>query len=120
MQSLTFVFGATLLAPLVEFAKSSSGHVEPRQGLALGWLGSVVAGLAVVFGTAERGQASYCYGINEGESEWLACSTFAPTMCAWTDHGSPLAAYQYFYSHSSEKNSSNHCRNLDSACVCPP
>ena len=36
MKSLTFVFEATLLAPLVEFATSTSGHVEPRQGLALG------------------------------------------------------------------------------------
>ena len=66
MQSLTFVFEAMLLVPLVEFATSSSGHVEPRQGLALGWLGSVVAGLAVVFGTADRAQADSCYGIAEG------------------------------------------------------
>ena len=41
----------------VKFATSTSGHVEPRQGLALGWLGSVVAGLAVVFGAADRAQA---------------------------------------------------------------
>lgn len=66
MQSLTFIFETTLLAPLMEFATSSSGHVEPRQGLALGWLGSVVAGLAVVFGTADRAQADSCYGIAEG------------------------------------------------------
>ena len=37
MQSLTFFLETSLLAPLVEFATSSSGHVEPRQGLALGW-----------------------------------------------------------------------------------
>ena len=35
MQSLTFILEASLLAPLVEFATSTSGHVEPRQGLAL-------------------------------------------------------------------------------------
>ena len=60
MHSLLFSLEASLLAPLVEFALSSSGHVEPRRGLALGWLGSVVAGLAVVFGTADRVQADYC------------------------------------------------------------
>jgi hypothetical protein len=120
MQFLTFVFGATLLAPLVEFATSSSGHVEPRQGLALGWLGSVVAGLAVVFGTAERGQAGYCYGIDEGESGWAACTTSTPVICDETHNGVPLASYKYYYSHDSDKNSSNHCRNIDTACVCPP
>ena len=67
MQSLTFVLERTLLAPLVEFAMSSSGHVEPRRGLAFGWLGSVVAGLAVVFGTADRAQADSCFGASEGE-----------------------------------------------------
>ena len=69
MQSLTFVLEATLLAPLVEFATSSSG----RQGLALGWLSSVVAGLAVVFGTADRAQADSCHGIPTGWSGWV-CS----------------------------------------------
>ena len=66
MHSLLFSLEASLLAPLIEFALSPSGHVEPRRGLALGWLGSVVAGLAVVFGTADRAQAS-CSGISEGE-----------------------------------------------------
>ena len=60
MHSLIFSFEASLLAPLLEFALSPSGHVEPRRGLALGWLGSVVAGLAVVFGTADRAQADGC------------------------------------------------------------
>ena len=68
MQSLTCVLEASLLAPLVEFATSSSGHVEPRRGLAFGWLGSVVAGLAVMFGTADRAQADSCYGISEGST----------------------------------------------------
>ena len=57
MNSLIFSLESSLLAPLLEFALSPSGHVEPRRGLALGWLGSVVAGLAVVFGTADRAQA---------------------------------------------------------------
>ena len=60
MHSLMFSLEASLLAPLLEFALSPSGHVEPRRGLALGWLGSVVAGLAVVFGTADRAQADGC------------------------------------------------------------
>ena len=60
MNSLLFSLEASLLAPLLEFALSSSGHVEPRRGLALGWLGSVVAGLAVVFGTADQAQAGPC------------------------------------------------------------
>ena len=84
MQSLTFVFEATLLAPLVEFAMSSSGHVEPRQGLALGWLGSVVAGLAVVFGTADRAQAMPCDGIPEDDHRW---EEDCDRPCAWDSHG---------------------------------
>ena len=44
MHSLLFSLESSLLAPLLEFALSPSGHVEPRRGLALGWLGSVVAG----------------------------------------------------------------------------
>lgn len=70
-----------LVAPLVEFATSTSGHVEPREGLALGWLGSVVAGLAVVFSTAERTQAdaASCPG--------SVCRTDLP--CAWNHDGTP-------------------------------
>lgn len=82
MNALTFVLEASLLAPLVEFATSSSGHVEPRQGLAFGWLGSVVAGLAVMFGTADRAQADSCYGIAEGSYGWVP--TYIP--CEWKDH----------------------------------
>ena len=68
MHSLMFSLEASLLAPLLEFALSPSGHVEPRRGLALGWLGSVVAGLAVVFGTADRAQADgSCYGLSAGD-----------------------------------------------------
>ena len=97
MQSLTFVLEATLLAPLVEFATSSSGHVEPRQGLALGWLGSVVAGLAVMFGTAERAQADYCYGIPMGSSGWV--NTCEP--CAWDHNGETLLVWEKRYFHTS-------------------
>ena len=119
MQSLTFILESTLLAPLVEFARSSSGHVEPRQGLALGWLGSVVAGLAVVFGTADRAQAGYCYGIDESDSGWAACTTSTPVICKRTHHGVPLASFKYFYSHD-PNDPDNHCQKLSSACVCPP
>ena len=94
MQSLTFVFEATLLAPLVEFAMSSSGHVEPRQGLALGWLGSVVAGLAVVFGTADRAQADACYGIAEGSYG----ENLTALPCEWEDH-EPVKYWTDFYYH---------------------
>ena len=95
MQSLTFVLEATLLAPLVEFATSSSGHVEPRQGLALGWLGSVVAGLAVVFGTADRAQADSCHGIPEGNFGWV-CSC---DICEWDHNGEARLAWDYLYYH---------------------
>ena len=113
MKSLTFVFEATLLAPLVEFATSTSGHVEPRQGLALGWLGSVVAGLAVMFGAADRAQADSCHGIPNGSSGW-ACSN---SMCAFDHEGNALAAYDYYYNHSKEDG----CQGpADSSCTCPP
>ena len=85
MNLLTSILQAVLLplvAPLVEFATSTSGHVEPREGLALGWLGSVVAGLAVVFSTAERTQAGPCYGIPEGSRGSYTTSD----PCEWRDH----------------------------------
>ena len=110
MQSLTFVLEATLLAPLVEFATSSSGHVEPRQGLALGWLGSVVAGLAVVFGTADRGQADSCYGIPLGSIDWICSSD----VCEWDHAGRPTKAWSYLYAHSV-----NGCTEVTRSCACP-
>ena len=109
MQALTFVLEATLLAPLVEFATSSSGHVEPRQGLALGWLGSVVAGLAVVFGTADRAQADYC-------QEGYACS-HPPVICKTTHWGSPVASYEYFRVH---RPGDEGCEITATFCTCPP
>ena len=114
MQSLTFVLEASLLAPLVEFATSSSGHVEPRQGLALGWLGSVVAGLAVMFGAADRAQAGYCYNISKGDSGWV-CSQ---DICL-TDHdGEPLLTYEYLYAHRKAAGS-NHCAKTGpKSCAC--
>ena len=115
MQSLTFVLEATLLAPLVEFATSSSGHVEPRQGLALGWLGSVVAGLAVMFGTAERAQADDCHGIPMGQSGW-GCSN---DMCDWDHHENAIAAYDKYWNHSS--NPKVGCQEAGpKSCTCPP
>ena len=39
MNFLTLILQSALMAPLVEFATSTSGHVEPHEGLALGWLG---------------------------------------------------------------------------------
>ena len=111
MQSLTFVLEASLLAPLVEFATSSSGHVEPRQGLALGWLGSVVAGLAMVFGTADRAQADYCYGISKGSSG-LVCRTDIP--CAWDHDGTPRGWAKVSYYHHSVLG----CLWIKSSCHC--
>ncbi len=115
MNAFTFVLQSTLLAPLVEFATSTSGHVEPRQGLALGWLGSVVAGLAVVFGSAERTQAGGCYGIPKGGSDWV-CTT-AP--CAWDHDGTVLLTYEYLYAHR-RASGSNHCAKTSSSCSCTP
>ena len=89
MPSLTFVFKA--------LATSLSGHVEPRQGLALGWLGSVVAGLAVVFGTADRTPADPCFGIAEGSSG----SHTTPYPCEWQYH-KPAEYWQDYYLHYSE------------------
>ncbi len=84
MQSLTFVFKA--------LATSASEHIEPRQGLVLmvlRWLGSVVAGLAMVFGTAARTPADPCFGIAEGSSG----SHTTPYPCEWQDHKSA----EYFH-----------------------
>ena len=100
MHFLTFVLQSTLLAPLVEFITSSSGHVEPRQGVALGWLGSVVAGLAVVFSTADRTQADDCHGIADG-ADWV-CSREA---CYWDHNEDPLVAWKYLYAHDAEDGS---------------
>ena len=102
MQSLTFVLEASLLAPLVEFATSSSGHVEPRRGLALGWLGSVVAGLGVMFGTADRAQADSCYGIPEGAGSSKNCSWICKksSPCSFDNKGKPKKWYKAKYCHS--------------------
>ena len=83
-----------LVAPLVEFATSTSGHVEPREGLALGWLGSVVAGLAVVFSTADQTQADSCYGISEGSKGSYTTSD----PCEWRDH-KPFRYWVNYYRH---------------------
>ena len=118
MQSLTFILEASLLAPLVEFATSSSGHVEPRQGLALGWLGSVVAGLAVVFGAADRAQAGYCHGISEGAGtskncDWV-CMKNSP--CVFDHNGNPTGWNRAYWCHSA---SSYGCQQESGyACSC--
>ena len=95
-----------LVAPLVEFATSTSGHVEPREGLALGWLGSVVAGLAVVFGTADQTQADSCHGIAEapGNRDRDSCGwTCSSDTCAYDHNGNPIGWYQKRYCHSEYK-----------------
>ena len=110
MPSLRFVFQALL----VEFAPSSRGHVEPRQGLALGWLGSVVAGLAVVFGTVNETPADPCYGIDVGSygfntTHWI---------CEWKDH-KPAEYWQDYYFHQPRtpgNSGTPSCTYLYSAC----
>ena len=88
MPSLTFVFKA--------LATSLSGHVEPRQGLALGWLGSVVAGLAMVFGTASQTQADPCFGI-AGESHGSHKTT---RPCEWKDHEPAEYWWEHYFHYS--------------------
>lgn len=61
----------TLIAPLHEFLFSPSGAVIPRQGLSLGGVVSVLAGLAVLMGTASKADADYCYGIPENQGGWV-------------------------------------------------
>ena len=95
MYPLIFSLEASLLAPLVEFATSTSGHVEPRRGLALGWLGSVVAGLAVVFGTVDRAQADDCHDIPEDECG-IACTD---VPCKFTHSGRPIRYYNNRFCH---------------------
>ena len=89
MQSLMFVFKA--------LATSASEHIEPRQGLVLRWLGSVVAGLAMVFGTAARTPADTCFGIAEGSSG----SHTTPYPCDWQYH-KPAEYWWEHYFHYSE------------------
>ena len=87
MNSLIFSLEASLLAPLLEFALSPSGHVEPRRGLALGWLGSVVAGLAVVFGTADRAEANPC---TSWQNTGVSCYDCPPDIVGkWYERSCP-------------------------------
>ena len=117
MNALRFVLASPLLAPLVEFATSPSGHVEPRQGLALGWLGSVVAGLAVVLAPAEQAQADSCYGIPIGKSG-MACGR--PTeICAWDRHGNPLLTRKHLYVHDTMDGCKRMKMRAISTCSCP-
>ena len=111
MNFLTLILQSALMAPLVEFATSTSGHVEPREGLALGWLGSVVAGLAVVFGTAERTQADYCYGIAKNSSGTV-CRSDAP--CSWDHDGEPRGWLQIKYYHHNLYG----CQERGTSCQC--
>ena len=96
MQYSTFVFEA----PLMDSATSSSGHVEPRQGFTLGWLGSVVVGLAVVFGTADRTPADPCFGIAEGSSG--SHTTSLP--CDWKEHKPAEYWQDHYFHHPPEQN----------------
>ena len=89
MQSLMFVFKA--------LATSASEHVEPRQRLVLRWLGSVVVGLAMVFGTADQTPADTCFGIAEGSRG----SYTTPYPCDWQYH-KPTEYWQDYYFHYSE------------------
>ena len=105
MYSLKFVLASTLLAPLVEFVTSSSGHVEPRKGLAMGWLGSVVAGLAAVLVPAERAQAvpsSQCHGIPEGAGSKKNCKEICLTNkpCRYDSSGRASGWYRAKYCNS--------------------
>ena len=114
MNSLTLILQSVLLplvAPLVEFATSTSGHVEPREGLALGWLGSVVAGLAVVFSTAERTEADSCYGIAKGSSGEV-CRTDQP--CIYDHDGTPRGWNRVTYYH----DSATGCKWQSGSCQC--
>ena len=101
-----------LVAPLVEFATSTSGHVEPREGLALGWLGSVVAGLAVVFGTADQTQADSCHGISEGSSGTVCRTDLSP--CVYNHDGTPRGWFQDTYYHDSARG----CMWQSGSCQC--
>ena len=119
MNLLTLILQSVLLplvAPLVEFATSTSGHVEPREGLALGWLGSVVAGLAVVFSTAERTQADSCHGISEGPGYRENCGWVCTSdPCAYDHNGKPTGWNKKRYCHSEGRG----CRSTGAeACRC--
>ena len=111
MHSLLFSLESSLLAPLLEFALSPSGHVEPRRGLALGWLGSVVAGLAVMFGTADRAQADDCYNIAVGSCGNI-CDRNDP--CDWTHDGTPTNWQTTRYCHDQDLG----CEWNSSFCFC--
>lgn len=52
---------------LHEFMVSKRGHIDGRQGLSLGAVTGILAGAAVLFGTADRAQADYCYGLAPGQ-----------------------------------------------------
>ena len=111
MYSLMLVLESSLLTPLVEFATSSSGHVEPRRGLAMGWLGSVVAGLAVVFGAADRAQADPCYGIAANSSG--SVNTGIP--CEWRNHR-PVTFWYDHYGHIHRQSNNDGCNYQFSTC----
>lgn len=67
-----------LWGSLQAFALSTSGNIEAREGLSLGWLAGVLAGLAVFFGSSEKAAADYCYGIPVDQCEWVCEGTSCP------------------------------------------
>lgn len=77
---------------LRDFIVSKRGHMEARQGLSAGLVTGALAGLAVTFGTAERAQADYCYGIPEGQCAWT-CEAQPSSTCQWE----PTMKHRKFY-----------------------
>ncbi len=66
---------------LREFFASSSGLAPARQGLALGWVISVLTGITVLLGAKEAKADSQC------PRTWTTCSTSANCAEGDTDEG---------------------------------
>lgn len=71
---------------LREFLVSTSGHIEPRKGLSLGWLVFILSGLAVLLGTPDTANATeHCVWTS-------ACLPNNPPL-GWFDDGQFLHCF---------------------------
>lgn len=56
---------------LHEFLVSTSGSVDQRSAVGVGWLAIAIGALSAVLGTSARVQADDCYNIPLGQCGWI-------------------------------------------------
>lgn len=88
------------------YIASRSGYVQPREGLALGWVVAAFLGLALLLGSAQQASADYCWGVPEGSEQWVC----TPNSCGGNMYWRLLVWHS--------PTCCPHCEVRDSSCSC--